>query len=837
MVDHKLDEKDPSRSAGIVTHSIYNISGFSGTSISSPIYVRGFQWRIMITLRKLSNNNYLGFFLQCTGDPENPSWSCYAKATLILVSQNPNIPHICKKISHLFHENENDWGFGNFKLWSEVIDPFNGFEMNDCIMLECRMEAEVPHGINWDSKKLTGYVGLKNQGATCYMNSLLQTLFFTNQFRKAVYQIPYKGMESVAFALQRVFYGLQFSDKPVDTKVLTNSFGWKTSDTLRQQDVHEFLRLLIDKLEGMIENTSMKGTFSYLFEGEMVSTIECRYVNYKSSITETFYDIQLNVVGKNNILRSLDEYIAPEILDGDNKYDAGTFGLQKAEKRVMFSKFPPVLYLHLLRFHYDPVRDCSIKCNSRVEFPELLNLDGYMLNPDPKTDIYCLHSVLVHSGNNRDGHYVVYINPELKGKWYIFDDDVVCSCSKHEAINGNFGGESASNDKTDEGIRRHFRNAYVLVYIQQSKLNTILQSVTESDIPVDLLIKVLDKIKLEEMYPKDNTDYVTVQVVLEDSFSTHEGKDLIDPKTARLISFSIPKNIILKEFMEGLSEFFKYPLEQIRIWPLNETNRPTYLNTENRSIKLQVRNIPGFYNPWKIFLEILPPDLEMTSLPPFDPKKQALVFFKIRLPNIDKIIYHGHHYVPLSSSANEIMNFLNEIAGYPRDTGWKIFLEVDNQTLNNIKTTKKFALQTGDIMVFRKLDDNSENENLLKELCVPITIKFHDVNIPINSSFIMKTYSNISFEAFLHEVAMKLNTESNKIQLFLPDKNTGEPGNLLELRNFDINNLFEASGEPKTRKIYYKRLNVTPPEDKQSPKRLRESSKESSKSTVEMNNE
>ena len=37
---------------------------------------------------------------------------------------------------------------------------------------------------SWDSKKHTGYVGLKNQGATCYMNSLLQTMFFTNKLRK-----------------------------------------------------------------------------------------------------------------------------------------------------------------------------------------------------------------------------------------------------------------------------------------------------------------------------------------------------------------------------------------------------------------------------------------------------------------------------------------------------------------------------------------------------------------------------------------------------------------------------------------------------------------------------
>jgi hypothetical protein len=41
--------------------------------------------------------------------------------------------------------------------------------------------SEAAHGVSWDSKKHTGFVGLKNQGATCYMNSLLQTLFFTNQ--------------------------------------------------------------------------------------------------------------------------------------------------------------------------------------------------------------------------------------------------------------------------------------------------------------------------------------------------------------------------------------------------------------------------------------------------------------------------------------------------------------------------------------------------------------------------------------------------------------------------------------------------------------------------------
>ena len=42
---------------------------------------------------------------------------------------------------------------------------------------------------------------------------------------------------SVALALQRVFYELQFSDRPVGTKKLTKSFGWETLDSFMQHDV------------------------------------------------------------------------------------------------------------------------------------------------------------------------------------------------------------------------------------------------------------------------------------------------------------------------------------------------------------------------------------------------------------------------------------------------------------------------------------------------------------------------------------------------------------------------------------------------------------------------
>ena len=42
------------------------------------------------------------------------------------------------------------------------------------------------------------------------------------------------------------------------------------------------------------------------------------------------------------------------MLDGDNQYDAGPeFGKQDAEKGVIFTKFPPVLTVHLKRFDFD----------------------------------------------------------------------------------------------------------------------------------------------------------------------------------------------------------------------------------------------------------------------------------------------------------------------------------------------------------------------------------------------------------------------------------------------------------------------------------------------------
>lgn len=40
-----------------------------------------------------------------------------------------------------------------------------------------------------DSRSEYGFMGLENQGATCYLNSLLQSMYMTPELRKGLYAI------------------------------------------------------------------------------------------------------------------------------------------------------------------------------------------------------------------------------------------------------------------------------------------------------------------------------------------------------------------------------------------------------------------------------------------------------------------------------------------------------------------------------------------------------------------------------------------------------------------------------------------------------------------------
>lgn len=405
LMEDENDELGLYKSEATFRFTVDNMHKLSESVTSDPTYIRGLPWKILIMPRTHADRTpgikSLGYFLQCNAENDSSAWSCHGSAELRILPAKETGEMLEKKIDHVFYCKENDWGFSNFISWSDLINPEKGYITSDKkVTFEVHCFADAPHGVSWDSRKLTGYIGLKNQGATCYMNSVLQTLFFTTKLRKAVYLMPTESddsLKSVSLALQRVFYELQHSDKPVGTKKLTKSFGWETLDSFMQHDVQEFCRVLIDNLESKMKGTCVEGTIPGLFRGTMISYVKCKHVEYVSSREESFYDIQLSVKGNKHILESFKEYSKPETLDGDNKFDAGDYGMQEAEKGVIFKSFPPVLHLQLLRFHYDPATDMNIKINDRYEFPEKLELDEFLELPDPddRAD-YILHAVLVH---------------------------------------------------------------------------------------------------------------------------------------------------------------------------------------------------------------------------------------------------------------------------------------------------------------------------------------------------------------------------------------------------------------------------------------------------------
>jgi len=859
-------EEDNSRSEATFSFKITDVTNFFNSKdnrLSDACYVRNLPWKIMAMPRFTSDRQTrsLGFFLQCNGESESLTWSCNASAELKLLSQVTGIQDMTRSIDHHFFPKENDWGFTQFISYNDIMDPAKGFCKDDTIILEVSVKADVPHGIQWDSKKYTGYVGVKNQGATCYMNSLLQTLFFTNKLRKAVYLMPTESddsSKSVALALQRVFYELQFSDKPVGTKKLTKSFGWETLDSFMQHDVQELCRVLLDNIESKMKNTCVAGTIPKLFEGKMISFIRCKHVDFHSTRTEPFYDIQLNIKGKQNIYDSFDEYISVETLNGENKYDAGDYGLQEAEKGIIFESFPPVLHLHLLRFQYDPLTDNNVKINDRFEFFEEINLSKYLKsnndiedsyrqpysfvseyqnssgtnnnnnnnNKQTESAIYILHAVLVHSGDNHGGHYVVFINPKGDGNWCKFDDDVVSVCSKNEAISNNFGG-------TDDETSKHCTNAYMLVYIRQD--SDVLEPVTEESIPSELVERLKEEKRQETLRRKERTEqhlFLTITAYTECSFMGHRGNDLFDLDKAICKTFKVERSFNYQQTLASIGAELNYPPEGIRLWQIirrdNDTYRPSALemtDDKDRSIEDILERSSNVNSIFSCFLELVRPSAPVKCLPDYYPNAgNILLFFKYYDPINEFITYCGYDYINENSKFTSLVPILNAKVGLRANTPLILYEEVRPDCCNLVDDQNKSLkevledLMSGDIICFQKDDISTYSKSVklptvvdyFRDLNNRIEVVLCDKNIPNDTGFVLELSKDMNYDELSKAVAQRLNTEPDLIQFYkIQSSYRTEPSQPIKC-NFDgtLKELFPAQKPRLARKLFYQLLTI-----------------------------
>ncbi|CAL5354125.1 unnamed protein product [Camellia sinensis] len=559
------------------TWKIENFSGLNTRKLYSDFFVvGGYKWRILI-FPKGNNVDHLSMYLDVADSSNLPyGWIRYAQFSLAVVNQIHNKYSVRKETQHQFNARESDWGFTSFMPLSELYDPGRGYLANDTCIIEAEVAVRrVVDYWAYDSKKETGFVGLKNQGATCYMNSLLQTLYHIPYFRKAVYHMPTTENDlpsaSIPLALQSLFYKLQYNDSSVATKELTKSFGWDTYDSFMQHDVQELNRVLCEKLEDKMKGTVVEGTIQQLFEGHHMNYIECINVDYKSTRKESFYDLQLDVKGCCDVYASFDKYVEVESLDGDNKYQAEQYGLQDARKGVLFNDFPPVLQLQLKRFEYDFVRDTMVKINDHYEFPSQLDLDrenGKYLSPEANRSIrnlYTLHSVLVHSGGVHGGHYYAFIRPTLSDQWYKFDDERVTKEDIKRALEEQYGGEEEL-PQTKPGLNNapfkftKYSNAYMLVYIRESDKEKIICNVDEKDIAEHLRERLKREQEEKEIKKKEKAEahlYTIIKVARDEDIVEQIGRDiyfdLVDHDKVR--SFRIQKQMPFNIFKNSFRHF------------------------------------------------------------------------------------------------------------------------------------------------------------------------------------------------------------------------------------------------------------------------------------------
>ncbi|XP_067851556.1 ubiquitin carboxyl-terminal hydrolase 47-like isoform X2 [Heptranchias perlo] len=315
------------------------------------------------------------------------------------------------------------------------------------------------------SKERCNYVGLVNQGATCYLNTLLQTFFMTPEFKKILCRLPAEKntSTSICYQLQKLFKELDEHHRyAVTTDGIIMSLGMNRQDVLEQQDLEEYFRLILNKTA-----TELNG----------------------SDILQE---------------KSFEEFLKAEILNGANMCYCDICKVKTETKsRYYFKQLPKILTLHLKRFKFDVHRMNYIKLNTSIDIPMTLNFlkkskaqnqnadkPEWYLSPvgARSTVVYELFAICDHFGGYGAGHYVSRIKSSTN-KWYCFND------SKVTEISSDFTKEKET-DNASNGFHVSSSTAYMLMY--RRKVQNTNPDCGENQQPAEKVKHISEDRKIED---------------------------------------------------------------------------------------------------------------------------------------------------------------------------------------------------------------------------------------------------------------------------------------------------------------------------------------------------
>ncbi|XP_018404370.1 PREDICTED: ubiquitin carboxyl-terminal hydrolase 48-like isoform X1 [Cyphomyrmex costatus] len=433
----------------------------------------------------------------------------------------------------------------------------------------------------------TQYVGLKNLGATCYVNSLIQMWFHNEDMRRIIYKwditedpeeqealcqskkagVPYHPVTAVG-QLQYIFAMMQFGNRslldPINLAIALSL------DTRTQQDAQEFSKLLLCHIEGKLQqNSELKQMLQRLTQGKYSYINRCSMCSTEYPTSTTFYELDLQLAA--TLKEAIENYLSEEQLTGANQYHCVTCNDKKDARRfIRLESLPETLNIQLMRFVFHRDSGQKRKLNSYIQFPEELDMSEY-IGCQPQTHLYSLVAVLSHKGPSaHSGHYIANIC-NSSGEWYQFSDDKV-EKMQNKRIEDSVNDKSMKRGRVPKGFLSS-NTAYMLVY---------------KKLTADGRINAAKKVKLKKLDVETNASNDTVNceklTVTEKSDTADESKQKADTEDVPLIQEGDSEKIS-KLDLENVIEIDESTISEKTDAPITGENKTTEIVASTNGCK------------------------------------------------------------------------------------------------------------------------------------------------------------------------------------------------------------------------------------------------------------
>ncbi|KAM0893830.1 hypothetical protein ACQ4PT_024865 [Festuca glaucescens] len=283
--------------------------------------------------------------------------------------------------------------------------------------------------------------GLQNLGNTCYLNSVLQCLTYTEPFAAYLRSGRHKsscrtaGFCALCALQNHVKTALQSTGKIVTPSQIVKNLRCisRSFRNSRQEDAHELMVNLLESVHKCClpsgvpsESASAyeKSLVHKIFGGRLRSQVKCTRCLHCSNKFDPFLDLSLDIGKATTLLRALENFTEDELLDGGKRQYQCERCRQKvvARKRFTIDRAPNVLTVHLKRFSPFNPRE---KIDKKVDFQPVLDLEPFVSDSKGTDYKYSLYGVLVHAGwSTQSGHYYCYVRTS-SGMWHNLDDNQV----------------------------------------------------------------------------------------------------------------------------------------------------------------------------------------------------------------------------------------------------------------------------------------------------------------------------------------------------------------------------------------------------------------------------